>query len=82
MENKQYKGEVIIYQADDGSVRLDVKLEDDTVWLTQEQMAVLFGKGRTTITKHIHHIFSEGELEEGETKKMLRFAQHDSLMSF
>ena len=54
MENEN-KGEIIIYQSDDGGIRLDVKLEDETVWLTQEQMALLFGKGRTTITEHIRN---------------------------
>ncbi len=54
----------IIYQSDDGQTKLQVKLEDETVWLTQEQIAMLFGKGRSTITEHIKNIFQEEELDE------------------
>ncbi len=57
-------GEVVIYQNQDGHIKIDVRLEEETVWLTQEQMAVLFGKGRSTITEHIQNVFSEGELDE------------------
>lgn len=59
-------GEVIIYQTDDGLTHIEVKLEDDTVWLTIDQMAELFGKSRSTINEHILHIFTEGELVESE----------------
>ena len=55
---------IVLYTTDDGSTQLEVKLERDTVWLTQSQMAVLFGRGRTVITRHIRNIFKEGELEE------------------
>lgn len=57
-------GEIVLYQNQDGQIKLDVRLEDETVWLTQAQIAVLFGKGRTTITEHIQKVFAEGELEE------------------
>ena len=57
------KGEIIIYQSEDGKIKLDVRLEEKTVWLTQEQIAQLYGKGRSTITEHISNIFKEGELE-------------------
>ena len=53
-----------IYRSQDGSVQLNVKLENETVWLTQSQMAELFGKVRTTINRHISNIFKEGELDE------------------
>jgi hypothetical protein len=56
--------EILIYQNQDGTIKVDARLEDETVWLTQEQMAVLFGKGRSTITDHINNIFKEGELDE------------------
>ena len=56
--------EIVIYQSEDGNVKVDVLFQDETVWLTQEQMALLFGKGRSTITEHINNIFSEGELKE------------------
>ena len=55
---------IVLYTTDDGSTQLEVKLERDTVWLTQSQMAVLFGRDRTVITRHIRNIFKEGELEE------------------
>ena len=57
-------GEIIIYETSNGNIKIDVRLEDETVWLTQEQMALLFGKGRSTITEHIRNVFSEGELQE------------------
>jgi hypothetical protein len=58
------KGEILIYQNQDGNIKIDVRLEQETVWLTQAQIALLFGKGRTTITEHIANVFSEGELLE------------------
>ena len=65
------QGNVIIYQSEDGVVRLDVRLEDKTVWLTIDQMAELFGKSRSTINEHILHIYEEGELEEDKTKRKI-----------
>lgn len=58
------QNQIEIYQANDGSTQINVQFEQDTVWLTQAQMATLFGKGRTTITEHIKNVFTEGELEE------------------
>lgn len=57
-------GEILIYQNPDGNITIDVRLEEETVWLTQEQMALLFGKARNTISEHIQNVFKEGELEE------------------
>ncbi len=62
-------GEILIYQSKQGDIKLDVRLEDETVWLTQDQMAVLFGKAKSTINEHIKNIFSEGELEESTSLK-------------
>jgi hypothetical protein len=56
--------EIIIYENQDGNIKIDVRLEEETVWLTQEQIAVLFGKGRSTVTEHIGNVFKEGELKE------------------
>lgn len=56
--------ELLIYQNPNGTIKIDVRLEEETVWLTQAQMATLFGKGRTTITEHILNVFEEGELDE------------------
>ncbi len=61
--------EILIYQNLDGEISLDVRLEDETVWLTQEHMAQLFGKAKSTINEHVKNIFSEGELVEGDVMK-------------
>lgn len=58
------KGDIIIYQTGDGKNKIDVKLENETVWLTQDQMAILFNKSKSTINEHIKNIFEEGELQE------------------
>ena len=55
-------GEIILYQTSDGTTSIDVKLENETVWLTQAQMALLFDKDKRTISEHISNIFREGEL--------------------
>ena len=65
------QGNIIIYQSEDGVVRLDVRLEDKTVWLTIDQMSELFGKSRSTINEHILNIYEEGELEEEATKRKI-----------
>jgi len=54
----------LIYQSPSGDIRIDVRLEDETVWLTQAHMAELFGKNKRTISEHIRNIFDEGELNE------------------
>jgi len=56
-------GEIVLYQPDN-TIRLEVLVEDETVWLTQAQMSILFGRDRTVIGKHIRNIFTEGELQE------------------
>ncbi len=61
---EETSSDIIIYQVHDGEIKIETRLEDETVWLTQAQMSVLFGKGRSTISEHIRNIFSEGELEE------------------
>lgn len=62
-------GEILIYQSNQGDIKIDVRLEEETVWLTQEQMATLFGKAKSTINEHIKNIYSEGELEESRSLK-------------
>ena len=57
-------GEILIYQNQEGNIKIDVRLEEETVWLTQDQMALLFGKAKSTINEHIKNIFEEGELNE------------------
>lgn len=66
------ESELIIYQTEDGLTKIQTRLENETVWLTQAQMATLFGKGRSTITEHIKHIFEEGELEENVGSRNFR----------
>jgi hypothetical protein len=61
--------EILIYQATDGKIKIDVRLEDETVWLTQDHMAGLFGKAKSTINEHIKNIFAEGELVEVDVMK-------------
>jgi len=56
--------ELILYQSEDGQTKIQARLENESVWLTQAQMAELFGKGRTTITEHLANIFEEGELNK------------------
>ena len=58
--------QIVIYQTEDGQTQIDVRLENETVWLTQAQMAELFQKDRTVITRHINNVFKEGELEKEE----------------
>ncbi len=70
-----------IYQNEEGKIKLDVRLEDETVWLTQVQMATLFGKGRSTIAEHILNVFSEGELtEEVVCRNFRHTTQHGALV--
>ena len=67
------QGEIILYQPDE-AVRLEVRLEDETVWLTQAQIAELFQRDRTVITKHINNVFKEKELEEKSNVHFLHIA--------
>jgi hypothetical protein len=60
-------GEVLIYQSSDGRALLDVRLDAETVWLTQKQMAMLFDKDSDTVGLHIRNIYKEGELEKNST---------------
>lgn len=56
--------DIQIYESDDGSIRLSVQLEDETVWLSLDQMALLFGRDKSTISRHVKNVFDEGELDE------------------
>lgn len=60
--------QIIIYQSPDGTTGIEVHLEAETVWLTQDQMAELFGKERSVITKHLRNVFREGELDEAAVR--------------
>ncbi len=69
---EQNRGEVIIYQTEDGLTKINVKMEDETVWLSQQQMAELFKTSRTNIVEHIKHIYEENELIENSTCRNFR----------
>lgn len=69
--------DILMYQSEDGSTRIDVRLEDETVWLNQRSMAELFQKDVRTINEHIKNIFSEGELEPLSTIRKFRIVQNE-----
>lgn len=62
-------GEIIIYQNPEGNIKIDVRIENETVWLTQDQMSALFGKAKSTINEHIKNVYEENELREATTIK-------------
>ena len=70
-EIEKNNGEIIIYQSEDGKIRLDVRLDDKTVWLTIDQMAELYGKARSTINEHILNAYKEKEIEEEKTMRKI-----------
>lgn len=74
MEN-QSKGDIVIYQTKDGLTKIDVRFEDETVWLTQAQLVELYHSSKSNISEHIKHIFEEGELEESSTVRKFRTVQ-------
>jgi len=79
-KNIENNSSFVIFKTQDGQVSVDVRFEDETVWLTQEQMAVLFGKARSTITEHIKNIFKEGELvEEMVCRNFRHTTQHGAI---
>ena len=67
--------DILIYQNQEGSIKIDVRLQEETVWLTQSQMGQLFGKDKRTISEHIGNIFQEGELEKSSTVRKFRTVQ-------
>lgn len=69
--------EILIYQTEDGSTKIQTRLENETVWLTQAQMAELFGKSKKTISEHISNIFKEGELVENSVIRNFRTTAAD-----
>jgi len=71
------KGELLIYQSEDGRTKIDVFFEDDTIWLNQKQIAQLYQKGVNTINEHIKHIFDDAELEVNATIRKFRIVQKE-----
>jgi len=76
------KGEIVIYQTPDGTAALDVRLEQETLWLTQAQIAKLFQKERSVITKHLRNIFKEGELKQESNVQKMHIAASDKPVAF
>lgn len=74
--------DIELYWSDDGAVQLEVNVRGDTVWLTQAQMAELFGKERSVITKHIRNVFRDGELEEQGNVQKMHIANSDRPVSY
>jgi hypothetical protein len=72
------QNEIIIYQTEDGQTKLQVRLEQDTVWLNQEQICSLFEKSKATISEHISNIFKEGELQESSVVRNFRTTATDN----
>ena len=70
-------GDIIIYQTEDGLTKIDVKIENETVWLSQQQMAELFSTSRTNIIEHINNIYSEEELDKNSTCQNFRQVQKE-----
>ena len=81
-KNKSFKGEIAIYNSKDNKILLEVKLEQDTVWLTQAQIAKLFQADRSVITKHISNIFKSKELEEKSNVQKMHIALSDKPVKF
>ena len=69
---EENQGNIVIYQTEDGDTKIDVRFVDETVWLTQQQMADLFQSSRTNIVEHIQHIYEERELDEASTCRKFR----------
>ncbi len=76
------KGEIIIYKAKGGQTAIDVRLQDETIWLTQEQMSKLFQRERTVITKHINNVFTTKELDEKSTVQKMHIPSSDKPVKF
>ena len=73
--NNDYKGEIIIYQTEDGLSKIDVHFDNETVWLSQQQISALYNTSRTSIVEHIKHIYDEEELKKDSTCRKFRQVQ-------
>jgi len=74
---QENNSQIIIYQTDSGETKLDVRFENETVWLTQMQLCELFDKSKATISEHIKHVFEEGELLEDSVVRKFRTTAQD-----
>jgi hypothetical protein len=80
--NEEQKGEIILYLAEDGKTKINVRLENENVWLSQQQMAELYQTSRTNVVEHIKHILDEGELNEEATCRKFRQVQTEGSILF
>ncbi len=71
------KGEILIYKTEDGITEIDVRLEDETVWLTQQQLADLYQSSKSNVSEHIKHIFEDEELDEKSVVRNFRTTAAD-----
>ena len=67
MDNNEIDNKIVIYQTEDGRTQLDVKLENETVWLTQAQLVQLFDSSKANVSEHIKHIYEDDELDADST---------------
>ena len=74
--------QIIIYQTEDGQAQVDVRMENDTVWLSANQMAMLFDRDEKTIRKHINNVFSDGEVQKESNTHFLRVTHSDKPVAF
>ena len=72
---EEQKGEIILYQSEEGTTKIEVRLENENVWLSQQQLTGLYQTSRTNVVEHIKHIFEEGELNEESTCRKFRQVQ-------
>ncbi len=78
---QENNSQIIIYQTESGETKLDVRFENESVWLTQKQLCELFDKSKATISEHIKHIFEEGELQENMVVRNFRTTtQHGAIV--
>ena len=74
---EEHKGDIIIYQSENGETKIDVRFEDETVWLTQAQLCELYQSSKANVSEHIKNIFEEGELEENSVVRKIRTTAAD-----
>jgi hypothetical protein len=80
--NEINTGEIILYQTEDSQLTIDVKVENETVWLTQAQMVLLFERDQSVISRHINNVFKEKELEEKSNMHFLHIPNSDRPTAF
>jgi len=75
--SEEQKGQIILYQAEDGTTKIDVRLENENIWLTQAQLVELYQSSKSNISEHIKNVFEEGELDENSVVQKFRTTASD-----